>query len=255
MFYYWPVVNLLLLLFPLQSALPAMPGSISKINPYSRIDAIPLPAGYRRQPVAAHSFAAWLRAMPLKPDKTVYLYNGRLKANQHAQFAVLDISTGDKDLQQCADAIMRLRAEYLYSEQQLTAIDFMDNNQHHYRLPPAANRAIFNQYLSQVFSYCGTASLEKQLLPVGSMQQVAAGDVLIKGGFPGHAMLVADVASNARGQMIYLLVQGFMPAQDMHIVVNPLQPSISPWYTCGEGVIETPEWRFNSRQLRTWPAH
>src|ERR1700730_2514101 len=80
-------------------------------NPYPLISDIPLPHGYWKIPVYEHSFANWLRKIRLKKSKTVYLYNGKPKANQMAQFAVLDISTGKKDLQQCADAVLRLRAE------------------------------------------------------------------------------------------------------------------------------------------------
>ena len=56
------------------------------------------------------TFGAWLRSVPLKKNLTVYLYNGVPKRNQEAQFAVLDVSVGHEDLQQCADAVMRLRA-------------------------------------------------------------------------------------------------------------------------------------------------
>lgn len=62
-------------------------------------------------PGEAGSFGAWLRTLPLKKGTTVYLYNGRPKENQDAQFAVVDISVGQEDLQQCADAVMRLHAQ------------------------------------------------------------------------------------------------------------------------------------------------
>lgn len=81
------------------------------VNPYATIGAIPTPAGYHRLAGGEGSFGAWLRAVPLKKGTTVYLYNGRPKENQDAQFAVLDISVGHEDLQQCADAVMRLRAQ------------------------------------------------------------------------------------------------------------------------------------------------
>jgi Domain of unknown function (4846) len=38
---------------------------------------------------------------------------GDMKARQDVQYAVLDISVGNRDLQQCADAVMRIRGEYL----------------------------------------------------------------------------------------------------------------------------------------------
>jgi len=41
------------------------------------------PAGYEREPVAAESFAEWLRHLPLKPGRPpVYLHDGPLKADQ-----------------------------------------------------------------------------------------------------------------------------------------------------------------------------
>ena len=48
----------------------------------------------------------------------------RPKQDQDAQFAVLDVSVGHEDLQQCADAVMRLRAEFLYAAGNFEAIDF-----------------------------------------------------------------------------------------------------------------------------------
>ena len=223
-------------------------------NPYSNIAAIPLPAGYTRAPVPAGSFAAWLRQLPLKKNQTVYIYNGLPKANQAAQFAVIDISTGNKDLQQCADAVMRLRAEYLYSRQRFTAIDFTDNHQTHYRLPANASRATFDQYLEKVFSFCGTASLEKQLAAVTDYRQIKAGDVLIKGGSPGHAIQVMDLATGKEGKIICLLAQSYMPAQDMHVVLNPTNAQLSPWYEIDAGpFIITPEWVFKINSIKKWP--
>src|SRR5262245_42568585 len=75
-----------------------------------KIGDIPLPENYDRLPLPASSFGQWMRKLPLKKDTKVYLYNGTLKGNQSAQYAVLDLSVGTKDLQQCADAVMRLRA-------------------------------------------------------------------------------------------------------------------------------------------------
>ncbi len=223
-------------------------------NPYQTIASIPLPSGFKRTIESNGSFASWLRALPLKKNKTVFLYNGERKANQDAQFAVIDISVGKKDLQQCADAVIRLRSEYLYSQHRYNEIDFCDNNHHHYRLADHANRNEFDQYLAKIFSYCGTLSLSNQLKPVHDFKQVEAGDVLIYGGSPGHAMLVVDVAINHSGEKIYLLAQSYMPAQDIHVVINPANDNQQPWYkVSAKTTIETPEWVFKTSQLKTWP--
>ena len=44
-------------------------------NPYPSIGAIPLPAGFRRLNNNANPFAEWLLEVPLKKDRTVYLYD------------------------------------------------------------------------------------------------------------------------------------------------------------------------------------
>ena len=222
-------------------------------NPYPNIGHIPLPAGFERVPAPPGSFAAWLRQLPLKKDKTVHLYNGLPKVNQSAQFAVLAVSVGKKDLQQCADAVMRLRAEYLYGCGRAGEIDFADNNHTHYLLPPGTCRQDFDRYLEKVFSRCGTLSLSSQL-QAKDIKNIAPGDVFIYGGSPGHAMLVTDVAVNKSGQKIFLLSQSYMPAQEIHVVVNPANRPLSPWYAVSDAPgLETPEWTFSTRQLKSWP--
>lgn len=213
---------------------------------------IPLPKGYFR-PALNDSFAAFLRNCPLKKDKTVYLFNGEKKDNQSAQFAVLDISVPKVDLQQCADAVMRLRAEFLYSRQRFSEIIFKDNEGRVYQFTSPYNRKNFDNYLLRVFGMCGTASLEKQLQKVNALSSIKPGDVLIRGGFPGHAVIVMDIAENEEHEKLYLLAQSYMPAQDIHILQNPVNARLSPWYAVNDDlVISTPEYSFNRNQLKKW---
>jgi Domain of unknown function (4846) len=222
-------------------------------NPYHSINQVPVPDGFKRIPVASSSFGEWLRTQPLKKGKTVFLFNGSPKYNQQAQFAVLDISTGKKDLQQCADAVMRLRAEYLYQQHRYSEIVFKDNSGKRYECPPNANREQFNKYLELVFSWCGTISLEKQLLPVKEVNEVQPGDVFIKGGSPGHAAIVMDVVQNAKGERMIMVANGYMPAQDIHVVRNIYNEEASPWIEVKNKVpVQLPEWVFSSNQLRRW---
>lgn len=228
-----------------------------------------LPTGYSRILQKEGTFGAWLRKVALKKDKTVYLYNGNKKRNQAAQFVVLDISVGKKDLQQCADAVMRLYAEYLYANQAFNRIAFkatdgtvMDyagwikgdrfvlQNGRLKRSRTAAageNKNVFGQYLEFVFSYAGTLSLSRELQ---SVKDILPGDVYIKGGSPGHAVIVMDVAMNKAGEKIFLLAQSYMPAQDIHILKNPVS-ALSPWYeAAGSGDLLTPEWTFSRGDLK-----
>jgi hypothetical protein len=225
----------------------------SNENDYLQIKNIPLPDGFERIRNADNSFAAWLENVALKKDKTVYKFDGTEKYNQTAQFAVLDISVGKKDLQQCADAVMRLRAEYLFAQQKFGEIIFRDNGSGVYTFMQPYSRDNFTKYLDRVFGMCGTASLVKQLKQKNNFSDIKAGDVLIRGGFPGHAVMVMDVAENAEGKRIYMIAQSYMPAQDIHILQNPTDENLSPWYEVNDSVvIRTPEYTFTKSELMQW---
>lgn len=218
---------------------------------FKTVAEIPPPPGYKRMPCDSNSFANYLLHIQLKKDKTVFLYNGAAKKNQLAQFAVLDISVGNQNLQQCADAVMRLRAEYLFATRQFNQIVFYDNNHKVYQFSAPYTYDHLLQYLKQVFAMCGSSSLSKQLLPK-ELADIAPGDVLIRGGFPGHAVIVLDVAINASGQKAYMIAQSYMPAQDIHILLNPLLQN-APWYFVNENQqIITPEYIFARNQLKSW---
>ena len=234
----------------------------------------PPPAGFTRVPRAPESFAAWLRGLPLKPSGAqVLLFNRQPKSRQDVHAAVIDMDTGAKDLQQCADAVMRLRAEWLWSAGRArdVAFNYTDGGRVSFarwadgERPSESGKtwrggakadnsyASFRKYLEQVMIYAGTYSLEREL-KAKSVEQIAPGDVFIKGGFPGHAVLVADVAKNAAGETRFLLVQSYMPAQEIHVLKNPADAMGSAWYGADFGAeLVTPEWTFKRDQLRTWP--
>lgn len=232
------------------------------------------PAGFTRVPAESGSFGAWLRGLPLKPESAlVHLFDGQLKRRQDVQAAVIDIDTGERDLQQCADAVMRLRAEWLLASGRRGEIgfNFTGGGRAGYaryakgeRPNATATRwsrsaraddsyGTFRKYMDLVFAYAGTASLEKELKSVPA-RDVEIGDVFIKGGFPGHAVLVADVAvdpqTNAKRM---LLIQSYIPAQDMHVLKNPASADGSPWYAVPDGALVTPEWTFAAGSLKRWP--
>jgi hypothetical protein len=215
-----------------------------------QIKEIPLPDDYERLQLPESNFGYFLRQQSLKSDQTVYLYNGQPKYNQTAQYAVLNVSVGNKDLQQCADAVMRLRAEYL--KQQQKPICFADNAGKKYCWEQYKHRG-WQAYLETVFGMCGTISLEKEL-KARDWKNLAVGDVLIKGGSPGHAVIVMDVAKHkTSGKLIFLLAQSYMPAQDFHVLKNLNDKKLSPWYRePSVDKLVTPEWIFYATQLRSW---
>jgi len=85
------------------------------------------PNGYVR--MSTDGFGNYLRTLPLQEHgAAVHLYNGDLKSNQQAHAAVISMDVGNYNLQQCADAIMRLRSEYLYKHRQFDKIHFNFTN-------------------------------------------------------------------------------------------------------------------------------
>ena len=212
------------------------------------------PTGYTREVCDEHSFAAYLRQLPLLPKGSkVLLYNGQEKRNQAAAFAVVDMEIGNRDLQQCADAVMRFPAEYKKWAEG-NRIKVTGNKVEWYAAGGKDySYKTFRKYLNMVFMYAGTASLSKELrtVPYTSLQ---AGDVFIKGGSPGHVVIVVDVAIHPKTKKkVFLLAQSYMPAQQIHILVNPANRNLSPWYELTDtdsGRLYTPEWTFEKKELK-----
>ena len=233
-----------------------------------------LPEGFQRVKADSNSFGAYLRKLPLKPDGSIVkLHNGEEKANNDIYEAVVDLPIGKKDLHQCADAVMRLRAEYLYAQKQFDKIHFNFTNGFRCdysewmkgkRIAISGNKTWWKQsaqpsntykdfwsYLEMIFSYAGSLSLSKEMKPV-SVEELQIGDVFILGGSPGHAVLVVDVAVNSKtNKKIFLLAQSYMPAQETQILKNPNDNKLSPWYTADFGEkLYTPEWTFARNDLK-----
>jgi hypothetical protein len=170
--------------------------------------------------------------------------------------------------------VIRLRAEYLYSIGEYDAIHFKFTSGHNaefrkwikgyrpivngnnVRWEKSAKRnssyASFRKYLNTIFMYAGSYSLSRELRRVQNINEMKIGDVFIEGGFPGHAVIVADMAVNREtGKKLFLLVQSYMPAQDIHILKNSVDSELSPWYDLEFGeTLYTPEWTFSNTDLR-----
>lgn len=233
------------------------------------------PTGFERTIEDPTSFPAYLRELPLKPfTATVRLYTGRSKSNQGVHAAVIDISVGERDLQQCADAVMRLRAEYLYAagRQDEIAFNFTSGFRAEWRRWRKGERikvegnacrwvpgrtadgshAELLRFLDMVFTYAGTLSLQRELRPAPADLRI--GDVFIQGGSPGHAVIVVDAAQHADGRTAFLIAQSYMPAQDIHVLKNAEHPELGAWYILnGDDRLYTPEWTFDWGDRRRWP--
>jgi len=241
---------------------------------------ITCPPDYFPMELDSQSFGFWLRNIPLKAGKPkVHLFDGSAKWNQHAHEAVLDIDVGSRDLQQCADAVMRLKAEYHYAAKDYSGIHFnytsgdkvdferwrngyrpiIQGNKVSWRKTASqdASYASFKKYMTNIFSYAGTYSLSRELKSVTHVENIEPGDVFIKGGFPGHAVMVMDVACHpVSGKKLFLLAQSYMPAQDIHILKNPNNQALSPWYEADDldkQALHTPEWTFEAGSLKRFP--
>ena len=248
---------------------------ITTINP-ENIREISLPEGFQFVEDGDSVYSNWLLDLKLKKSKTVYLYNGKLKSNQDVQYGVLNIDIGKKDLIQCADAAMKLRADHLFESHLFDQIKFLTTSGNEisfenwlkgmrwkvlgaklvsyniHKEEPNIQQE-YNSFMEFVFSYCGTYSLSKQLKSVNDSKSLQPGDIFVYGGFPGHAVTVMAVAKNEMGKKIFLLSQGYMPAQDIHVLKNYANDDQDPWYNVSDLYpLYTPEWQFGKGSLKRW---
>ena len=231
-----------------------------------------VPAGYKRVAIEKGSFGYFLRNQKLKPygEKALY-YNGQAKRSEGIYDSVIDVEIGDRDLHQCADAIMLIRAEYFYQKKEDDKINFNfvsgfnaqyskwmqgyrinpnGKGSYYKKASPSNTYKDFRSFMNIVFGYAGTLSMEKEMKPQ-SLENMKIGDVFIMGGSPGHAVIIVDMAENDKGEKIFMLAQSYMPAQQTQILINPADRNMGVWYSLkGKTVLETPEWRFPLEKLR-----
>jgi len=65
-------------------------------------------------------------------------------------------------------------------------------------------------------------------------------------------MIIVAVAGSHKREKIFMLAQGFMPGQNVHVVKNLMDETISPWYELRDDPkIITPN-GFLRKQLNNW---
>ena len=239
------------------------------------INRIAAPAGYTWEIAMPNSFAEFLQNLPLKDAGSPVLdYTGTPISNQEEHIAIINYDVGTKDLQQCADATIRLRAEYLFQQKRFDEIGFHFTSGDYFSWTDYANgtRPIINgnsvsfsqtanaddsyssfrKYLDVVYNYAGTISVNKETSPVHRNAAISSGDIIITPGSPGHAVMIVGCAKDKHNNRLYLLAESYMPAQSIHVLKNPFEGGISPWYhlDLNGGSIETARYTFSTTNIK-----
>jgi hypothetical protein len=226
----------------------------------------PAPSGFARVTVAKGSYGDWLRHLPLLPRGTpVRDHGGRLlESSTAAALAVIDLDVGARDLQQCMDTIMRLRGEYLWWRRRAHKVRFRYAGGRYFGWADWAQgirpkrqggrivyaktagawlaRRSFERYLTFMFAMTGTAHAVGE--PRAPFSTLEAGCFFVNPppmpGSLGHAVVILDVARNARGEVRALIGEGYTPAQDLHVL---RAPGGGAWYRLSQGdSVKTPQW-------------
>lgn len=231
-----------------------------------------IPKGYKRVTYTKGSFEDYLRNYKLKPfGSKIINYDDSEYFWQSGHIGVLEVNVPKNGLQQCADALIRIRSEYLWDTNRKNEIGFKFTSGHYcswkkyaegYRPKINGNKVTFSKtalanqsktnfykYLNLIYMYSGTLSLYNELEAIDA-KDLKIGDMLIKGGSPGHIVMIADEAINSKDEKIFLLFQGNTPAQSVHLVKNLENSTISPWYQLeNNAVISVSNYTFGSAKF------
>ncbi|WP_412560052.1 DUF4846 domain-containing protein [Winogradskyella sp. MIT101101] len=231
-----------------------------------------IPEGYKRVAYPKGSFEDYLRHYKLKPfGSKIINYDDSEYFWQGGHVGVLEVPVPKNGLQQCADALIRIRSEYLWEKDRKDEIGFNFTSGHYcswqkyaegYRPKINGSKVSFHKtanadhskdnfykYLNLIYMYSGTLSLFNELESVKA-KDLKIGDMLIKGGSPGHIVILCDEVVNDNGEKLFLLFQGNTPAQSVHLVKNLEDASISPWYQLeDDAVVPVSNYTFNSAKF------
>lgn len=245
------------------------------INPNKNIlkdRLIPI-SGFTRESTPDNSWPQFLQNLKLEDfGKPILKYDGSEINDQQHHVAILPYDIGTLDLQQCADALIRLRAEYLFQQKkydkigfEFTSGDYYSWQQYYEGYRPIINRnnvrfsksakstskdsyQDFRKYLDIIYTYAGTISLSKELKTSNNKTEFNIGDLIITPGSPGHVVMVVDKISN-KSQHRYALAEGFTPAQSIHI----LSINDNPWFDIKPSKdISTPRYYFKNVVIKSF---
>jgi len=216
---------------------------------------------------APRTWQFFLQHLPIE-TKPIVDYRGKETDDQQKAVGIIPFDVGTTDLQQCADALMRLRAEYLFGQKRHSEIgfhfvsgDYYTWNEYCSGLRPVAKgngikfirttpsektHESLRRYLDIVYTYASTISLSKELKTASEFE---IGTIVIYAGSPGHCFIIIDEATNSSGEKVYKLAEGYSPAQSIYVLRNLEEKGISPWYRLKKGVIETASYRFVNYKL------
>lgn len=224
-------------------------------------DFFAIPEGYQSKQYPHDSFSFWLQHLPILDRQVVYSHTGS-KINAPA-WAIVAMDTGKGDVQQCADSILRLYSEYLWSQNRVEnwGIHFTSGDLSKWRDwkngerfiigkqvkrtqtgPKDASYEQFQKWMHHSFLYAGTRSIAKEAFPVSIEADIEVGDFFLSAGSPGHVILVMHILTHPEQPPIAILGQGFMPAQEFHL----LQVNNNPWFVLPqdeETPLNTPSWQ------------
>ncbi len=230
-------------------------------------EAIATPPGFERVTVPAGSFGAWLRKLPLRPaGAPVRAYDGSTlhEGDDPRITAVVEVDVSPVDLQQCADSVIRMHAEWKWASGDQSSIGYhflsgdfaswpdyaagdrpkVDGSRVRFSRAAKAqsDHATFRKYLDLVFTYASTISLAQRADAISS-DELRPGDFVVLPGGPGHAILVLDVAEDDAGHRVALLGQGYMPAQDFQVLhASRANGNRGPWFSLDGDGLDTPFW-------------
>lgn len=231
-----------------------------------------IPEGYKRVDYIKGSFEDYLRNYKLKPfESKIINYDNSEYYWQDGHIGILEIPVPKNGLQQCADALIRIRSEYLWDNNRKNKIGFNFTSGHYcswtkyaegYRPKINGNKVTFHKtaikndskenfykYLNLIYMYSGTLSLYNELKSIDA-KDLKIGDMLIKGGSPGHIVMICDEVINDKGEKLFLLFQGNTPAQSIHLVKNLEDAIISPWYQLeDDAIIPVSNYTFGSAKF------
>jgi hypothetical protein len=241
-------------------------------------DRVSVPDGYIRPPYPEFTFQHYLRSLPMKADGSKVVKHDGFNKFFECYAAVVDLDIDKStNLFHGEHAVQYMRSLYLFNSAKFELIDYSFDDNRSINFLDYGNgyrwvfqdsvytkelvqgvdfsEKSFNDFMKEVYENTTTRGLNADTRLI-EFSEVTVGDVFIHPKSvrsPGHAVIIMDMVVNpVSGERFVLLGQGFNPTQDIHILNNPYETDISPWYRVEEDAhfFTTIQWTFRKKHCR-----